>query len=44
MSIFEGNARFLWFKQTMNIKEVRMVSKSVFEILKNKHGSRIVKE
>jgi hypothetical protein len=44
MSIFEGNARFLWFKQAMNIKEVRMVSKSLFEILKNKHGSRIVKE
>ena len=44
LGVFAGHARYEWAKKVLNIKDLKMVSKDVFELLKKKHGSRIIKE
>ena len=44
LGVFAGHARYEWAKKALNIKDLKMVSKDVFEVLKKKHGSRIIKE
>lgn len=44
LGIFAGHARFEWVKKKLNVDKLNMVSKDVFDILKNKHGSITIKE
>lgn len=44
LGVFGGHARFEWVKKQLKVDKLNMVSKDVFEVLKKKHGSRIIKE
>lgn len=44
LGVFGGHARYEWAKKKLNVDKLNMVSKDVFDILKNKHGSITIKE
>lgn len=44
LGVFGGHARYEWTRKMLNTKDLKMVSKELFEVLKNKYGSRIIKE
>jgi hypothetical protein len=44
LGVFAGHARYEWTKKHLKIDKLQMVSKDVFEVLKKKHGSIMIKE
>ena len=44
LGVFGGHARYEWARKMLNVKDLKMVNKELFLLLKNKHGSRIIKE